>query len=211
MCSRARSSLVSLQMLLRVCGSSPTVGSSRNADCTHSLARVVSGGMKRQLESTRGLMHSRRGCNRRRRHRRRDGRLQHRRRPRGRDDGAHRRQLRLDRRRRRGRSRGLRQHPQVHHLHVRARDPGARSVPDLRALRQRDSVGAHCPGRSWRSTCAPTQPPLWRSTASLPSLEPWNGLHVRARPRSSAARCWPGHGCDSAPWRHCSSSAASSS
>ena len=61
-----------------------------------------------------------------RRHRRRDGPLGHRRRPRGRDDGPHRRQLRDDRRRRRGGAADLRQHPQVHPLHLRPRDAGGR-------------------------------------------------------------------------------------
>ena len=64
-----------------------------------------------------------------RRHRRRDGPLRHRRRPRGGDDGAHRRQLRHDRRRDRGRPPGLRQHPQVHPLHLRPRHPRGRAVP----------------------------------------------------------------------------------
>ena len=59
-----------------------------------------------------------------RRHRRRHGPLGHRRRARGLDHGAHRRQLRHDRRRRRGGPARLRQHPQVHPLHLRPHDPG---------------------------------------------------------------------------------------
>ena len=43
------------------------------------------------------------------------------------DGGPHRRQLRDDRRRRRGRPAGLRQRPQVHRLHLRPRDPGGRA------------------------------------------------------------------------------------
>ena len=68
-----------------------------------------------------------------RRHRRRDGPLGHRRRSRGRHDGAHRRQLRDDRDGDRGGPPRLRQRPQVRPLHLRPRHAGGRAVPRLRA------------------------------------------------------------------------------
>ena len=65
------------------------------------------------------------------------------RRPRGLDDGPHRRQLLDDRRRRRGGPAGLRQHPQVHPLHLRPHHAGGDAVPRLRARRRRDPAAAH--------------------------------------------------------------------
>ena len=104
-----------------------------------------------------------------RRHRRRDGPLRHRRRARGGDDGAHRRQLRHDRGRRRGGAPGLRQHPQVHPLHLRPRAARGRAVPRLRALGRR---GAAAPDR-----------------AADPRHRPRHGdpPRARARPRSRRA------------------------
>ncbi len=75
-------------------------------------------------------------------HRRGDGTLGDRRGARGLDDGAHRRQLRDDRRRDRGGPAGLRQRAQVHPVHLRPRHPRGRAVPPVRALRRRDPAAA---------------------------------------------------------------------
>ena len=97
------------------------------------------------------------------------GRDRHRRRPRGGDHGAHRRQLRHHRRRGRGRTSGLRQRPQVHPLHLRPRDARGRPVPRLRA---RPAARSRCRSRCCRSspsTSAPRSCPRSRSAASPPS------------------------------------------
>ena len=105
-----------------------------------------------------------------RRHRRRHGAVGHRRGARGGDDGPRRRQLRLDRRRRRGGAGRLREHPQVHHLHLRPRDAGGGAVPDLRPLRRRSPIAAH-------RAADPRHRPRHRDASG-----------VGARPRAGGAR-----------------------
>jgi magnesium-transporting ATPase (P-type) len=137
-----------------------------------------------------------------RRHRGGDGRERHGRRPRGRDDGAYGRQLRVDRRRGVGRPRRLREHPQVHRLHLRPRHPRGRAVPHLRALgrsrsaaahraadpgdrpRHRDAPGARARARAGRARC--DGPPA--TAARIGDPDPFD-----ARPRLAVAR--PARGC----------------
>ncbi len=147
-------------------------------------------------------------------HRRRDGGQRNRGRARGGDDGAHRRQLRLDRRRDRGGKGRLREHSQVHHLHLRPRDPGDRSVPDLRALGRRDPAARSPPCRSWRSTSAPRRSPRWLSGASPPSPGSSIDRPASAARGSSIAGSSRAPGCGSAssrrPWSRAGSSSSCS-
>ena len=77
------------------------------------------------------------------RHRRRDGRERDGRGAGGRDDDPHRRRLHEHRDGGRGGAPRLRQHPQVHPLHLRARSGRGPAVPPLRALRRRHPAAAH--------------------------------------------------------------------
>ena len=131
------------------------------------------------------------------RHRHRDGSLRHRRRPRRGDDDPHRRQLRQHRHRGRRGTPGLRQRPQVHLLHLRARDPRGRSVPALRAQRRRASRFRSPCCRSSRSTSAPRRCPRSRSAASRPSPGSWTARRDPAARASSGPRCSTGRGCSS--------------
>ncbi len=78
-----------------------------------------------------------------RRHRRRHGPIGHRRRPRGFDDGVDGRQLRHHRRRRASGPSRLRQHPQVHPLHLRPHHARGDAVPRLRARGRSHPAPAH--------------------------------------------------------------------
>ena len=113
------------------------------------------------------------------RHRHRDGPQRHRRRARGRRHGPPRRQLRLDRRGRRGRTRGLRQHPPLRRLPL---------LLQRRRARSRSSSGASPAARSrcrWsscrcsRSTSAPTCCRRSRSAPSAPSRGRWSARRGR--------------------------------
>ena len=75
-------------------------------------------------------------------HRRGDGPLRDRCGTRGLHDGAHRRQLRHDRRGGRGRPSGLRQHPEVHPLHLRPHHAGGHSVRGVCPRRRSHTAAA---------------------------------------------------------------------
>ena len=92
---------------------------------------------------------------------------------------------------------GLRQHPQVHPLHLRPRDPGGRAVPGVRARRRRDPAAADraaAPRLRRRHRDAAGARPRPRAGRA--------GPHAAARragaPRaSSGARCCCAPGCSS--------------
>ncbi len=96
--------------------------------------------------------------------------------------------------RRRGGRPGLRQRPQVHRLHLRARHPGGRPVPALRALRRRDPAAAHGdadPRHRPRDRDPPGARPRPRACRAGPD---GRGRPGGAAPASSTAPCSPGLG-----------------
>ena len=121
-----------------------------------------------------GRRHDRRRGQRRPRaaprgHRRGHGAFGDRRRPRGRHDDPHRRQLRHHRRGGRIRPADLRQRPQVHLLHLHPRRPRGGAIPGLRPGRRGHPAAADRHADSSPSTWAPTPSPRWRSAANPPS------------------------------------------
>ncbi|WP_328592524.1 hypothetical protein [Saccharopolyspora elongata] len=69
-----------------------------------------------------------------------------------------------------GRSAGLRQHPEVHRLHLRPRHSGSDVIPGVRALRGRPPSRYRCPSCScWHSTSAPKLSPRLHSAANPPN------------------------------------------
>ncbi len=155
-------------------GARPAARGGAGADLRPQLARGQAA--HRRLAPRRG---ARRGddrgrCQRRpgaetRRHRRRHGPHGDRRGARGIHDGAHGRQLRLDRRRGRSRTARLRQRPEVHPLHLRARSAGGDPVRRLRGVRRPDPAASDRPPDPRDRPRHRDRSRPWRSGGSRPS------------------------------------------